>query len=188
MAAQPAPDLSAEVQGFLDHWLALRTPGALMPTFERFLDAAPAGYMPHCYIVEVTDDRAVVRFQGTFLAMYWQKDYTGLDVHDGNREKFKAKSLANIQAMVRHPCGQHVHLHFSTSLGKEAHAEHIHLPLAVQPGRAPRIISLIWATEPPDGLDLVPRGERIVRSITLNNVAWLDIGAGTPAAPPQPYA
>lgn len=175
---------SPDIQAFFDAWNTLR--GArMMPTSEEFFDAAPARYMPNCYVVEITDDQAVVRFQGSFLLVYWQDDYTGREMHEGDRSKYKAHSLANMQTIVRHPCGQHLSFSFDTSLGIQAIAEHINLPLAVQPGRPPRMICLIWPTEPRAPLERV---ERVVRSIARNDLTWIDIGAGVPAKPPLSFS
>lgn len=177
-------DWSPDIRAFFDSSQAVRG-NQMMPTSEAFLDAAPARYMPNCYMVEITDDQAVVRFQGSFLMVYWQSYYTGLEMHGGNRSKYKAHSLGNMQTIVRHPCGQHLLFHFDTSLGIQAVAEHINLPLAVKPGRPPRMICLIWPTESHKPLE---RLERVVRSIARDETAWIDIGAGVPAKPPLRYA
>lgn len=172
------PQWSREAQAFLDFWQALRTPGALMPTSEIFLDRVDARFMPSGYIVEVSEAGAIVRYQGTRLVGAWQRDFTGTEMHDGAGTQYKARSVGNMLRAVEQPCGHFGRYHFGQVGGGTAVAEYTSLPLAVQPGRPPRLVCYIA----PQGKE---QAEGAVCSVKVTEATWVDIGAGVPTDPPQ---
>jgi hypothetical protein len=113
-----------------------------MPTSEQFLDRPSARFMPGCYIVEVTADAGIVRFQGTRLVQMWQHDFTGSDMHIDMRAQDKTRSLSNIRNVVGTPCGHYGRCGFYVRGGVSV-SEYIGLPLAVRAGRPPRIACFV---------------------------------------------
>lgn len=171
---------SAEIEAFLQHWQSLRG-AAPMPESERFLDHAPITFMPRCYIVEIKGDVAFVRFQGSAVTEFWQRDFTGRDMHADDRGKYKARSLSNLMNIIGQPCGQYARFHFSTSLGGQLLSEYLNLPLAVKPGRARRVICFVKPEIQNE------RVEPMTRTIQSCEQQWVDIGAGMPNTPPHSF-
>lgn len=171
-------DWSPEVGAFLDYWRLLRG-GDRLPTSERFLGQPSPRFASNCYIVELTEQGAMVRYQGTALAERWMRDFTGLELHDRRDPVFKARSLENLSNIVKQPCGYLVRISFSTSTGRKLHSELIQLPLAVKGDRARRIVCFSHSE--------IGRGwqERVARYIESHRMDWIDIGAGVPVAPPN---
>ena len=161
----------------MDHWQSLRETGALMTSSARFLDNAGPRFMPNCYIVEVTPEGAIVRYQGTRLVAAWQHDFTGTEMHEGARAQYKARSVSNMRLAVERPCGHFGLYQFGKAGGQIMVAEYTSLPLAVQSGRPSRLVCLI-----------TPKGEQVegrVASVKVTALTWVDIGAGVPSDPPQ---
>ncbi len=171
---------SAEIESFLQHWRNVRA-AELVPASERFLDHAPLAFMARCYIVEVRGDVAFVRFQGSVLADFWQGDFTRRDIHEGSREKYKARSFKNMNNVIGLPCGHYLRLLFNTSLGTKLSSEYLTLPLGVNPGRAPRLVCFVKPEIQNE------RIEPMTRTIEAQEPRWIDIGAGVPAEPPLGY-
>jgi len=169
-----------EVRAFFEFWESLRT-GQLVPTTEYFLDRVPCDFVPNCYIAEVGPGGAVVRYQGTLLSDYWQRDFTGREIHDGTRGDFKAGSLDNMKTVLERPCGLFARFSCDTSGGEQAVSEYINLPLACQSGRPPRIVCFLM---PDSGWE---RFLPMKRSIARAALSWIDIGAGKPSGMPYDF-
>ncbi len=168
---------SVEIGAFAAHWRSMRE-GDIMPTFERFLDNPSGRFASSSYIFELTDDGAMVRYQGTELVERWMRDFTGKELHEGRHPFLKAQSLANMRQVADVPCGYLVRLTFSTSIGRRMRSNLLQLPLGVKPGRPPRIVCLASVEEARAGEEI------IAKYLETHNADWLDLGAGVPDAPP----
>jgi hypothetical protein len=173
-----SPDWSAECHAFLEHWCAVRGDG-LVPRSEKFLDCAPPQFMPNTYIVEIGSEGAIVRFQGTDLVQAWGKDFTNEELHSRRNEGLKERSLHNMRQVVAHkPCGYVVRITFSSSMGRRMHTEIMVLPLAVQPGRLPRLVCYSLK-DPKREVE-----ETLNFYLETHRADWIDIGAGVPRERP----
>ncbi len=163
--------------GFIDYWASLRR-GALVPTFEQFSETMSARFTPSVYIVELTDEAAIVRFQGTELVERWAGDLTGHDIHTGFPHYFRSRSLWNMRNVATFPCGLFGRAAYLTSRGRNVTSDHIQLPLAAAEGSAPRLVH--YSDKVTD--DAV--GETIAQYAKIHKHEWFDIGAGVPPTLP----
>ena len=161
---------------FLAHWAGLRA-SALIPATEDFLDAPLLRLAPHIYIVELIDDVALVRLQGTALDERWTIQLTGRDLHEGLPDKVRQRSMANMRRIVTQPCGYLARNVYTTSLNRAVTDDLMQLPLGVRAGRPPRVVCLTLMERDED------MGET-VSSFHTEALAWLDLGAGVPKNPP----
>lgn len=169
---------SMEIGAFAAHWRSMRE-GAAMPTSERFLDNPSARFAAFSYILELTDEGAIVRYQGTELVARWMRDFTGKELHDGRHPAFKERSLSNMRQVAEVPCGYLVRLTFGTSTGRQMRSDLLQLPLGVKPGRPPRIVCLAsWE-------EIREVEETVAKYLETHDTEWLDLGAGVPDAPPR---
>lgn len=168
---------SSDIREFFAAWCALRGDSA-MPASEDFFDRADPGLLSTTYVCDMTDEGAVMRFQSIELVQRWGVDVTGAEIHRDVSATFKERSLHNMRRVVNHPCGCLIKLSFSTSKGRLLHSEVVQLPLAVQPGRWPRVLG--------HALHDVGREweEASAGYRETRKVVWLDIGAGVPPEPP----
>jgi hypothetical protein len=169
---------SMEIGAFSAHWRSMRE-GVIMPTFEHFLDKPSGRFASSSYILELTDEGALVRYQGTALVERWMRDFTGKEIHEGRHPSFKARSMANMRHVAEVPCGYLVSLTYGTSTGRQMRTNLLQLPLGVKPGRPPRIVCLASMEEGRAG------EETIAKYLETHNSDWLDLGAGVPDAPPH---
>lgn len=175
-------DWSPECAAFRDYWSHLRA-GAGVPTSEAFLDAPSPRFARFAFILELLDGAPVVRMQGTQLEQTWARDLTGGDFFPGRSSRFRAAGMANMRAVLSHPCGHLARSSYATSRGRKITSDWIMLPVAVRAGRAPRIVGAVFQH--------ARRGtfsEVGVHHFELHKIAWLDAGWGVPAAPPVPLA
>jgi len=170
--------LPSETEAFMDFWKSIRG-GEVMPTSEYFLDQIPARFAPSCYLVDVRDTGAKVRFQGSQLIEYWQNDATGQDMYEGAYAKFKTRAMSNIKHIIQRPCGMFSRFRFTTSAG-DINSEYINLPLAAQAGRPPRMVCFVLQ-------DAVRQFDIETRAVESAELRWIDLGAGIPAVAPQLY-
>lgn len=172
-----ATDWSPECFAFLEFWSSLRN-GAAVPTSEAFLDSPSSRFAAFVYILELLDGAPVVRLQGTQLEQAWSRDLTGGDLYPGRSSRFKAAALSNIRAVLDHPCGHLARATYATSKGRRIISDWIQLPLAVRPGRAPRVVGAVFQH---GGRAFTEVG---LHHFELHKLAWLDAGAGVPAMAP----
>ncbi len=172
-----ANDWPASFTAFYTHWLAQRG-GELMPTAARSLDDMLARLAPNIYIVEVTKEESLVRFQGTALVAGWGVDVTGKDVCAYRSPRLRQSVLTLMKEITRHPCGYYCRSVYTSAAGRNVIADIIRLPLSVQPGRPPRVINYKYESE-----TLEP-GDTSWVSYKNTYQGWIDIGAGVPAMPP----
>ncbi len=174
-------DWSPECLAFLKYWTSLRA-GDGIPTSEAFLDAPSPQFTPFVYIVELLDGAPVVRLQGTQLEQAWARDLTGGDFFPGRSPRFRAAAIANMTAVLNHPCGHLARSTYATSKGRKITSDWIQLPLAVRAARAPRIVGAVFQH--------VGRGFGEVATLhfELHKLAWLDAGWGVPAHGPTPLS
>jgi hypothetical protein len=174
-------DWSPECEAFLRYWSSLRT-GDGVPTSEAFLDSPSMRFAPHVYILELLDGAPVVRLQGTQLEQAWSRDLTGGDFFPGRSARFRAAAIANMNALLTHPCGHLLRSTYATSKSRRITSDWIQLPLAVRAGRAPRIVGAVFQHM---GRNF---GEVATHHFELHKLAWLDAGWGVPAKEPTPLA
>ncbi|MBY0509910.1 MAG: PAS domain-containing protein, partial [Rhodospirillaceae bacterium] len=127
---------SDDCRAFIAHWAQLRG-DAILPTTETFFDHATGQFAPYLYVVELTDDVALVRFQGTVLDERWAAQLTGKDLHEGMPATLRRRSLSNMRRIVSQPCGYIARNAYATSLGRTVTADLVQLPLAARDGRPP---------------------------------------------------
>lgn len=170
-------DWPASCTAFYTHWLAQRD-GELMPTAARSLDDMLARLAPHIYIIDVTENESLVRFQGTALVAGWGVDITGKDVCVFRSKKLRQSVLTLMKEITRQPCGYYCRSVYTSATGRTVVAYIIRLPLSVKPGRPPRVINYKHESE-----TLEPGDTSWVNYKTTHQ-DWIDIGAGTPTLPP----
>ncbi|MGE3332472.1 MAG: PAS domain-containing protein [Rhodospirillaceae bacterium] len=176
-----AADWSPECLAFLHYWTSLRT-GPGIPTSEAFLDMPSTRFAPFVYIVELLDGAPVVRLQGTQLEQAWARDLTGGDFFPGRSPRFRAAAVANMNAVLTHPCGHLARSTYATSKGRRITSDWIQLPLDVRAARAPRIVGAVFQHT---GRNF---GEVATHHFELHKLAWIDAGWGVPANGPTPLA
>lgn len=167
---------SDDSHSFLAHWAGLRA-FALIPATEKFLDTPLLRLAPQIYIVELIDDVALVRLQGTALDERWTTQLTGRDLHEGLPDKVRQRSMANMRRIVAQPCGYLARNVYATSLNRAVTDDLMQLPLGVRAGRPPRVVCLTLMERDED------MGET-VSSFHTDALTWLDLGAGVPEKPP----
>jgi hypothetical protein len=172
---------SEDCQAFMAHWARLREE-ALMPTTEAFLDHPMPDFAPNIYLVELVDGIARVRLQGSALDERWPAQLTGRDLHERLPVKVRERSLQNMHHIAAQPCGYLASNRYTTSLNRTIMAKLIQLPLAVQAGRPPRVVSL--STIPRRALS-DEEMEEMVAAFRSEALTWIDLGAGVPSGPPR---
>lgn len=174
----PSPQFqSASCARFFDHWRALAG-AAMVPTAEAFLDHAPLDLMPYVYIHDLTDQGLLVRFMGTGLARRWRHDLTGTLFGEHLDAADRAHLIDTARLVVTRPCAMRQRGRLGSSAGRPVPFEAVAVPLAVAPGRPPRLMIFSQILE-----DL--SGEEHSRSFDApGSREWIDLGAGVP--PPSP--
>lgn len=171
---------SAECLAFADHWSGL-CDGALLPTSERFLDAPSPDFAGNVFILDLIDGVPIVRLQGTQLEQAWARDLTGSDFFPGRSPRFRAAGLSNMTALLAHPCGHLARSSYATSKGRKITSDWIFLPVEVRSGRPRRIVGAVFEHGGRNKYSEVG-----IHHFELHRLAWRDIGAGVPTAPPVP--
>lgn len=181
-APQEGAPWSAECLAFADHWSGLRE-GGIIPTSEKFLDLPAPSLAGHAYILDLIDGAPVVRLQGTRLEQVWGVDLTGGDFFPGRSQRFRAAGLSNMTSLLSHPCGHLARSSYATSKGRKITSDWIFLPVEVRSGRPQRIVGAVFQHGARNTFSEVG-----IHHFELHRLAWLDIGAGIPAAAPVPLA
>lgn len=171
---------SADCLAFAGHWSSLRD-GALIPTSEKFLDMPSPTLAGHVYILDLIEGAPVVRLQGTKLEQAWARDLTGGDFFPGRSQRFRAAGLSNMTTLLSHPCGHLARSSYATSKGRKITSDWIFLPVEVRGGRPPRIVGAVFQHGASTTFTEVG-----IHHFELHRLAWLDVGAGIPAAAPVP--
>lgn len=172
------PIISPECRAFLAHWTALRKDG-LIPTTEDFLDHSRPELAPTTIIVELIDGDLLIRLEGGEVALRWGREATGRPIYAGRPQAFRAKIIDNVVRLLKHPCGCRMLNEYTTSAGRAVRSEAVLLPLAVKPGRPPRMA--LQSRE----LDRRHEMEAMTNRHNTVEAEWIDIGAGVPSAPPH---
>jgi hypothetical protein len=176
------PDWSPECLAFRDLWSRLGG-GTAVPTSEAFLDAPSPRFAAFVFVLEILDGAPVVRLQGTQLEQIWSRDLTGGDFFPGRSSRFRAGGLANMMAVLSHPCGHLARSSYATSKGRKITSDWIFLPLAVREGRAQRIVGAVFQHGRRGTFSEVG-----LHHFELHKLSWLDAGWGVPTTPPVPLA
>jgi hypothetical protein len=164
-------------RAFFQHWRDIAAVGSV-PHSNAFLDAAPPDLIPFAYIHDVHPDGLLVRFMGTGLVQRWRHDLTGrlfgghLDVDA--REKLRA----TMAILAELPCGMRQMGRLGSSVGRALSFEAVSLPLAVDPGRVPRVTIFSQI------LGDMDENEHSNQFRAAGNREWLDLGWGVPPEPP----
>jgi len=167
---------SDDCRAFITHWAQLRG-DAVLPTTETFFDHPTGRFAPYLYVVELLDDTALVRLQGTVLDERWTVRLTGKDLHEGMPATLRRRSLSNMRRIVSQPCGYLARNIYATSMDRNVMADLVQLPLAVREGRPPRVVCLSLMQRDDDM-------EETVSGFRTEALEWIDLGAGAPADPP----
>ncbi len=175
--AATVKDWPASCGDFHMHWLSQRG-DQLMPTSEQSLDDMLARLAPNIYIIEVTENSSLVRFQGTALVTRWGVDVTDKDVCAFRSRQLQQSVLTLMKEITRQPCGYYCRSVYTSAAGRHVVANIIRLPLSVQPGRPPRVINYKHES------DTLEAGDTSWVSYKNTHQGWIDIGAGAPAMPP----
>lgn len=172
-------DWSPECMAFLRYWTSLRK-DAGVPTSEDFLDSPSTRFAPYVYILEILDGAPVVRLQGSQLEQAWARDLTGGDFFPGRSARFRTAAIANMRAVLTHPCGHLARSTYATSKGLKITSDWLQLPLGVREGRAPRLVGAVFQHT---GRSL---GHVATHHFELHKLAWIDAGWGVPHTDPTP--
>lgn len=176
---QDAP-WSPDCLAFVEHWSSLRE-GTVIPTSEKFLDTPSTRFAGDTFILDLIEGAPVVRLQGTHLEQIWARDLTGGDFFPGRSPRFRAAGISNMNALLAHPCGHLARSSYATSKGRKITSDWIFLPLSVRSDRPQRIVGALFQHGGRSTFSEVG-----IHHFELHRLAWTDIGAGVPAAPPVP--
>jgi hypothetical protein len=168
---------SEQCCNFIDYWAGLRGKSKF-PTFKQYSETMSGGLTPCTYVVELVDEEAIVRFQGTELVKRWQVDHTGDDIHAGFPQNAKTQSLRNMRDVATHPCGLLWRSIYLTPKKRSVVSDCVLLPLAVEEGCLPRIVQYSAKV----GND--PYADDDTEFLSALEFDWLDIGFGVPTSPP----
>lgn len=169
---------SQECLDFRAHWEGLRV-GPAIPTSRAFLDVASPRFAGYVYLLELGAGAPIVRLQGTALELAWSRNLTGGDFFPGRSPRFREAGMANLNAVVTHPCGHLARSTLATAKGRKIKSDWIFLPLAVDQGRAPRIVGAMFQQGGFDAFDDVG-----IHHFELHKLAWMDVGSGVPTTAP----
>ncbi len=142
------------------------------------MDTLPARFVSSVYIIDVTHDQSLVRYQGAELIAHWGVDRTGEDLASHRSKRLQEQILSINKIIVRHPCGYTSHSTYTSSRERVLDVSIVRLPLTVQEGRPPRVIACVHEN------DSLGDGEYGWEKYKIEEHGWLDIGAGIPPQPP----
>lgn len=165
-------------QAFYQNWNDLRD-SADIPHTRAFLDQPAPRLMPSVFILELTEEGAVIRFMGTALVELWGGDYTNKVFGGDLPEQATASLRANSKNVVEQPCGLVEISEFATRSGLTFQMEAVLLPLAVEPDRPSRFCSFSQLIDPSDD----PGGD-VSHYKTKQKATWIDVGFGVPGIEP----
>lgn len=151
-----------------------------MPHSNDFLDRAPSELIPFAFIHDVEPAGLLVRFMGTGLVQRWRHDWTGLYFGEHLDVDARERLRATMAHIASTPCGMRQMGRFETSAGRAMSFEALSLPLAVDPGRVPRVTIFSQI------LNSMERDEHSRRFSAAGEKDWLDLGWGVPDTPPPP--
>jgi hypothetical protein len=162
----------------LAHWRLLRGDNPVTRV-EDFLDRPSPAHAPYCFMAEIEGPDILLRLVGTALVARWGRDLTGGVLYRDQSPAFVAAVRENFAAVLAQPCGCYALNEYVSGRGRNVLVKVLYLPLASRPGRRPRIVGYSIETE--RRYETEPLGTRR-RTVSAQ---WVDLGAGTPAAPPN---
>lgn len=155
----------------------------LVPSTERFLDHPNTALQSKVFIFELSSEKETTfRLMATELVDIWGGDFTGRTVEQVFSPEIAQKYLANPRTCGSDQCGVWEKGVFGNIDGREATLELLYLPLAVAPGKAPRLAGLLAK----HASSIKPARRRGIIEIT--NRQWIDIGAGIPSNEPDIFS
>ncbi len=178
-----------EAKRFFAAWQRLRK-GGEFPHYRAVFQDLPHEFLPQALIFEQVfapaadggkDDAKkldlyMVRFMGTRVAEYWNRDITGHDIFALMAPKVAAAGRRNMAAVLGHPCGLITVGVFTIASRDELAIETVIVPVANDPGRPARILGFAQHLTAPFPVD-DDRHDVAERR-------WLDLGAGIPPRKP----
>ena len=153
-----------------------------IPHTSDFFDHLPAPLAPYLILFDWSPDDIICRLLGTKLVERWAEDLTGKSWFSANPHLKASGIVANFKMMIDRPCGGHAHGSFVSTVGRHLSIETVSLPLAVSPGRAPRVVAGSFPVE------TLGTDERSRGWIPPRQLEWLDLGFGIPDRPPAAAA
>jgi len=160
-------------RAFFQHWRDIAAAGTL-PHSNAFLDAAPTDLIPFAYIHDIQPDGLMVRFMGTGLVQRWRHDLTGQLFGGHLTADARGKLRITMAMLANQPCGMRQMGRLESSVGRALSFEAVSLPLAVDPGRVPRVTIFSQI------LDEMNDNEHSNEFRAAGNREWLDLGWGMP--------
>lgn len=160
-------------RAFFQHWRDIAAAGTL-PHSNAFLDTAPPDLIPFAYIHDVQPDGLMVRFMGTGLVQRWRHDLTGQFFGGHLEPEAREKLRVTMSLIAAQPCGMRQMGRLESSVGRALSFEAVSLPLAVDPGRMPRVTIFSQI------LGYMDQNEHSNQFRAAGNRAWLDLGWGVP--------
>lgn len=159
---------------FFDYWNSLPKVN-FVPDRKDFDPLKIRRLMPFVSILEiVSPDRVEMRLIGTDLVQRMGYDPTGQNYLDSFEPDSRPEYLKILYTQINHPCGRRSTLQTREKNGILSQVEVLALPMSHMKSGHPLLMSCFARTESV-GFD---PGERKVRG--LDDVVWIDIGAGLP--------
>jgi hypothetical protein len=174
---QAAVDIlcTANARRFFAYWDSLPKVDHV-PDRADFNPAAIHKLMPIVTLLEImSPDRVEMRLVGTDLVERMGVDPTGQNYLDTFEPEGRKRYLDLINTQISHPCGRRSMLHTREASGILSTVEVLSLPMTHVRSGHPLIVSCFEPTQAV-GFDA---GGRAVRDV--DDVVWIDIGAGVPA-------
>lgn len=170
--------LDPRCAAFFAHWQSLRA-GALVPTVAAFVDRPSPSHAPYLFMATVDGDDIIVRLEGTALVERWGRDITGQRLFATKSEEYRRAIAENFNRVIAHPCGCYALNEYMSGRQRYVAVHVLYLPLSDAPGRPARIVGYSTETEKRSDNELLVDRRRTVEA------AWVDLGAGVPADPPN---
>ncbi|MSO97955.1 MAG: hypothetical protein EXR11_07025 [Rhodospirillaceae bacterium] len=162
----------------LEYWRS-QCQGQAIPRADDYLDRLPPHLAPNLILFDCLPDDMLVRFHGSALITRRGENHTGKSWFSVNSHLPPSAVLADVWAIIRHPCGLWTEATFITSIQRSLRVEAVSLPLAVREGRPPRIVNCSV------GLDTMQYDERATGWQGTINLGWVNAGFGVPETEPM---
>lgn len=173
-------ELPDKPKAFFDHWASLRTDG-LVPTLRAFLDHPSPAFQPFVAIYDVCDDgqRLPLRLFGTGLVEFNGSELTGEDFLLSAEPELREIISFTARMQVSHPCGRTDLRKVASTKGNYVETDALSLPLLTDDSKEPSIVLFL------NHRATLGYGETLGSVLSIENIRWVDIGAGIPDVEPS---